>query len=312
LLFVPAALLWGWGFWLGAAVLLAVNVLFWRGVRWQGLYGETNPAVVVSTEPSLVAVWTDMTTGGDPWPAIKVVPQPLGRMTGGPPAVGDRLAAVALYYGSGKEGHWDDFTPEVVNCLTTDPGVIARVVATIDEEQWQALTEGLGRIPTPAKPGLCPLAEEEEEEGEDDTREPFPRRQVEDLVKEHLPNRFVDSWHLAGNIPEKKLKNALDTYAREVEPAEVLGLYDSSAFGSGKEGMVLTALGFVFRNQKKGADVRWRNVAGAEVVGGWPSYYTEVEKVRGRSLRLDCAGFDGKFPPAFAELLQHIGELNES
>ncbi len=50
----------------------------------------------------------------------------------------------------------------------------------------------------------------------------------------HLPLFFL------GGIPEKKLTHAINTYATEVHPDDVLALLDSSVFGSSKEGALLT------------------------------------------------------------------------
>jgi len=310
LVFIAAAF-WHWGFWAGFVVLLVANYLYWSGARWQGLYGDVNPAVVVSTDPYLVAGFTDLGTGPrEHGPAIKVGRQPLQRMTGGPPALDTRLATVATYFGSDKASHWDDFFPEVVNCLTTDAKVVARTLATILDDEWEQLDEGLKKVPRPYKPGLCKLGPENAEE-EGQSRAAIPRERLETLIGSCLPNEFVPGWYLAEQIPEKKLRKALDAYAKGVAPEQVLGLGDSSAFGSAREGVILTTQGFIFCNAKVSGYVRWRDMADAKVISGWPSYETEVRHGNGKLLRVDFAGFDGKFPEALAKLFQHIGELNQ-
>jgi hypothetical protein len=311
LVFILAAF-WHWGFWAGVAIFLVANYLYWSGARWQGLYGAVNPAVVVSTDPYLVAVFTDLTTEpGEHWPAIKVVRQPLQRMTGGPPALDTRLATVATYFGSDKASHWDDFFPEVVNCLTMDAKVVARVLATILDDEWEKLDEGLKKVPTPYQPGLCKIAPEKEKEEEGQTRAGVPREKLETLIGRYMPHEFVPGWYLAGQIPEKKLRNALDAFAKGVAPEQVLGLGDGSAFGSAREGVLFTTQGFIFCNQKVSGYVRWQDLADAKVVSGWPSYETEVRRGNGKPLRVDFAGFDGKFPEVLAKLFQRIGELNQ-
>jgi hypothetical protein len=312
LVFIPAALLWHWGFWAGFLAFLPLNYLYWSGVRWQGLYGDVNPAVVLPTDSYLVAVYTNLSAQpGEYWPAIKVVRQPLLRMTGGPPTPDTPLATVATYFGSGKASHWDDFFPEVVNCLTTDAGVVARVQATILDDEWEQLEAGLKQVPTPYKPGLYKLSPEGDEEEEEESRQAIPRERLETLIGRHLPHQCVPGWYLAGQIPAKKLQNALDTYAREVQPDQVLGLGDGSAFGSAKDGVLLTTQGFVFNNSKVAGKVRWQDIVDATVVGGWPSYEMELRCGRGKVLKVDFAGFDGKFPDGLARLFRRIGELNQ-
>ena len=42
------------------------------------------------------------------------------------------------------------------------------------------------------------------------------------------------------NIPPKKLRNALESYAPGIAPADVLVLIDDTVFGGAKEGMIIT------------------------------------------------------------------------
>lgn len=127
---------------------------FWSEVRDHFRHGNVNPAVVVSDDPYLVAVYTDMTMGAGSWPAIKVLRQPLERMTGGPPTLGQRLATAAMYTGHPLLGHWSDFDPRVVNCATCNTDDIQRVLASIPPDEWDALDAGLRTIVYPKRPGL--------------------------------------------------------------------------------------------------------------------------------------------------------------
>ncbi|WP_185750674.1 hypothetical protein [Clostridium sp. KNHs214] len=47
-------------------------------------------------------------------------------------------------------------------------------------------------------------------------------------------------------IPEKKLNNAISTYAESVEKTKVYALVDTTLFGSAKEGMLFTKAGITF------------------------------------------------------------------
>jgi hypothetical protein len=118
------------------------------------LHGCVNPGIVISHEPALVAVFTDLTTGNWAYPAIKILPQPLERLKDGIPAVGTKLATIALYEGIKEHEHWDDFHPVVINCVTRNSQDIKRVFLSIPEWEWQALEQGLKQIYKSKKPGL--------------------------------------------------------------------------------------------------------------------------------------------------------------
>jgi hypothetical protein len=64
-----------------------------------------------------------------------------------------RVATVSFYYGPITEGAWTMFKPEVVSTFVSDPAEIQRVLASISDEEWCALEEHLGRIPS-KRPGL--------------------------------------------------------------------------------------------------------------------------------------------------------------
>ena len=124
-------------------------------LRGKFLNGDVNPAVVVSARPWRVAVYADMTKGGGTRPAIQILDAPLGKMTGGPPQVGQYLAAVCLYSDAPGDA-WGDFNPSIVQCGVTDRGMIDRVMASISPGEWKALDRQLSRLPD-RKPGLYKL-----------------------------------------------------------------------------------------------------------------------------------------------------------
>lgn len=143
--------------WVGALIFGLIGAMGLYRVSSQFNLGCVNPTQVVSTSPPLVAVYTDLTTGGDPYDVVKVLHQPLGKMTGGMPRVGQRLSSVALYAGDISKAHWDDFDPVVVNCVTASRADIERTLKSIPDDEWQCLEEGLRQVPTPQKPGLYPV-----------------------------------------------------------------------------------------------------------------------------------------------------------
>ena len=54
------------------------------------------------------------------------------------------------------------------------------------------------------------------------------------------------SFYSYENIPEKKLKGALNSYAKGVKPETVIGLFDATLFGGAKDGMLFTTAGMYF------------------------------------------------------------------
>ncbi|MBM4763228.1 hypothetical protein [Bacillus sp. B15-48] len=49
------------------------------------------------------------------------------------------------------------------------------------------------------------------------------------------------------SIPEKKLKNAISAYGNDVNESNVIALYDSTAFGSAKDGFMITRASFYYK-----------------------------------------------------------------
>ncbi len=146
-----------------AVGLGSFGVCAWAWYVWGRLmvYGCANPGVVVDAENNLVAVMTDLDCGGgDEYWVIKILKQPLGKMTGGPPQDGMRLGSVAGYMGDPKNGHWDTFEPSVVNCITRDKKRIKKVLSTFSARDWAMLNEGLKEVPTPYKAGQWRVLED--------------------------------------------------------------------------------------------------------------------------------------------------------
>ncbi len=69
-----------------------------------------------------------------------------------------------------------------------------------------------------------------------------------DIIREHSKHIEDTTIYFAPHIPEKKLRNAIAAYATKVSPDEVFILYDSTAFGGGKTGMLITATAFYCRD----------------------------------------------------------------
>ena len=149
------------GFWILLVFCGAVTNFRITGIREHLLCGCLNPSIVVSANPPLVAVCTDLRTGETRYSVIKVLRQPLHRTKNGIPTIGTRLATVATYWGRensrGPNGHWGDFKPIAVSCVSDDTFLTDHLVDTIPANDWEALTIGLEQLPQPIRPGLYPI-----------------------------------------------------------------------------------------------------------------------------------------------------------
>ena len=76
-------------------------------------------------------------------------------------------------------------------------------------------------------------------------------REVEliEIVRTHLRNCVNSSaeYYTYGNIPSRKITGAIKSYAHGVRPDEVIGLIDTTVFGGGERGMLLTKDGIYLK-----------------------------------------------------------------
>ncbi len=88
----------------------------------------------------------------------------------------------------------------------------------------------------------CAFCEETEDSGETMANQ----NSFEELIKEHAEQfcKTEDSVCFKPDIPEKKLNNAIKSYANEVDPSNVTALFDGTVLGSAKEGFLITLAGF--------------------------------------------------------------------
>ena len=135
--------------------VLGLNALYWVRVKEHFRYGDTNPGVVISINPILIAVATDLTQGVGSYPAVKVFRIRSNRVMGVEPQPGTRLPTVALYTRSHdpKCPHWSDFDPRPLEFATGDKEVIDRAMASFSEADWLRLETAIQKLPD-TKPGL--------------------------------------------------------------------------------------------------------------------------------------------------------------
>ena len=137
---------------LGGAVRAVRFVPRLRLMARRFLIGNVNPAVVLAADrgPWRVAVLTDLATRrGVEAPAIRIMTAPLGRMAGGPPRAGMRLAAPSLYGGRLGDGadRWANFAPVIANCCIRSPATLNRLLRLIPEADWRELDDRLTDLP---------------------------------------------------------------------------------------------------------------------------------------------------------------------
>lgn len=145
--------------WSAAVIFFVVaNIIYWLHVHEHFRHGCTCPAILLSPDDGLVAVFDDLGMHGGFYPCIKILRQPVHWMTGGPYEADSLLAAIAVYRGSPeKERHWRQIYPKVVHCVTFSRAKIAQVMNSIEPDEWALLDRALMQVPTPYRPGLYPV-----------------------------------------------------------------------------------------------------------------------------------------------------------
>ncbi|WP_254513317.1 DUF3239 domain-containing protein [Anatilimnocola floriformis] len=270
--------------WIMAVLFLVMNIGYWRVTRNKFVAGCINPGVVVSLDPPLVAVLTNLNKGGSDtdWNYIRILNQPLNSMTGGPPQIGQRLAAVALYTPSDDAcPHWEYFSPTVVNCVTWNAREIQRVQNSIEASDWDELSRGLKQLPQPPAEGLFKV---ELKPPRQRSLSPHQIAQALPHVVKHLPDKYC--YLAAHGIPPQILQTALPSIAPSVNPHSVLALVLANSDASGKRGMIMTGEGIFFHvsDTLRGA-FRWQDLWGA----GYSRYQFELLLINGQRWRFDEA-----------------------
>jgi len=87
------------------------------------------------------------------------------------------------------------------------------------------------------------------------------------LIEKYIPNAPGLGLYLQPNIPEEKLRNALEDYAQAVHARDVVALYDATLLGSAKDGAVFTADRIVFQNTDlhPAQELRYDDIVGVSV-----------------------------------------------
>jgi len=121
---------------------------------------------------------------------------------------------------------------------------------------------------------------------------------ITDLVRDRVPHAPQLGLYVAPDIPSKKLRHAISDYAADVDPADVLALYDATLSGTAGDGALLLADRVVFQNNdlQSAQTVQYRDLVGVEATSRWwglGGKKVDLTVNRGRAtfdLSLDCSG----------------------
>ena len=131
---------------------------------------------------------------------------------------------------------------------------------------------------------------------------PSMGRTVREIVK-HYATRIKDNHiFFQPQIPPRKLKNALETYAPGIQGEDVLVLVDNTVFGSAKEGGVLTQDTLYVRNQmERPQNIALADIESVQFIEGWTSY---VHVNDTKFLQINCP--EKAAMRRFTQMLQEI------
>lgn len=270
------ALIWHFGF-LGSVALTVLHpafvlliaffgfaiVKYWQRVKTQFIAGCVNPALILSVNPPLIAVGTDLRQSANSYLVVKVLAAPIHRMVDGPPSEKQRIATASFYGGAEEElDRWTDFYPKIAASVTSDSREVKRMLRSIEKEDWDELAEGILQMPQPPEPGLYrtyPLS----------TRErsfEWTEEDIAELIEEDLGDlkycQLVSELNMLphetfGYIP----KTARNDVIAVIESAEVSA--DLS------QGLALTSVGVFYNFEATGKGAfKWQNLIGAFCANG--------------------------------------------
>lgn len=151
---IDVSLIWG-----GIAILIfsAINIFYWRRKKEHFAHGDSNGGIVISENPKLVAVTTNLSVGfGGYYPVVKIISYK------GKGKLNDRIGTVALYQGSDTStGHWEDFFPVPVEYVNNKKIELENVLQSYSEESWEVLQNRIQQINKPYREGLFKIYSEE-------------------------------------------------------------------------------------------------------------------------------------------------------
>jgi len=139
-------------------IAIVMNLYYWVNKKEHFFSGDSNGGIVVGTNPTLIAVNTNLTKGYGYFPVVKITKRASLKNV----SIGDRLPTVALYTASTNEelAHWLDFNPIPLSYATNDAKVIKLAMQSYPIEQWEQLEKYLLELEKPYKTGLYQVDKE--------------------------------------------------------------------------------------------------------------------------------------------------------
>lgn len=124
------------------------------------------------------------------------------------------------------------------------------------------------------------------------------------IISKVLDGLVHDAIFLAGEIPDDKLTNAIQTYAPEVLPDDVWLLFDNTSFGSAKDGLLITSKAVYWRNfTEKPETVRISHVRSVTYNDG---FFSSEIYVDGLIIRVNTGSDRVKIIKALANIILNL------
>lgn len=131
--------------WFFLLVLLAVfiNSVYWVKAK-EHYTADSNPGLILSVNPPIFAVYTDLSKGDGWYPAIKIAAYKSKKRV--EPGLG--LATVATYSDAHGErcAFWSDFDPLPIEYATSNHESIQRELESYSDANWDNLKNGVSYL----------------------------------------------------------------------------------------------------------------------------------------------------------------------
>jgi hypothetical protein len=118
--------------------------------------GDLSPGIVVSMNPCMVAITSDLSMGGPSYPIVKVLELPLDEHPSMTFQTGSRvpMATVFQHPPSEQVKRWVDCNPEPIAFATDLETAVEQCTLLLDEQEWQMLQHCIARLPHPLEEGV--------------------------------------------------------------------------------------------------------------------------------------------------------------
>lgn len=127
-------------------------IFYWIRQKEHFQSGDSNGGIVVSVNPNLVAVTTDLTKGFGEYPVVKIIKCYALKNV----QLNDYIPTVALYTPGEDDNlpHWIDFNPIPLSFATSDRKVLQSAMNSYTKNDWRILKKRIDEINKPFKVGL--------------------------------------------------------------------------------------------------------------------------------------------------------------